>query len=320
VKAALITGATGLLGSRLVHALLARGVAARVVGRDRAKLAAALPGAEPIAWDGVHLPDGALAGIDTIFHLAGEPVAEGRWTAARKARIRESRVDSTRSIVEAIAAHVRDGGSAPDLVCASAVGLYGSRGDEVLTEESAPGRDFLAEVCAAWEAEARAAEAHGGRVARVRIGIVLARDGGALARMLPIFRGGVGGRLGDGRQWMPWIHLDDVVGILLHAAQEPSVSGAINAVSPAPATNADFTRALGRALHRPAVIPAPTFALRAAFGEMAEVVLGSQRVLPKVAERTGYAFRWPTLEGALRAAIDGAPQASTAKADALGST
>lgn len=313
---ALITGATGLIGGRLARALLAEGAEVRVVGRDRAKLEARLRGAKAIAWDGTTLPPAALEGVSVVFHLAGEPVADGRWTAERKARIRDSRVLSTRSIVAAIGAASSGWSAPPALVCASAIGLYGPRGDETLTEESPPGRDFLAEVCLAWEAEARGAEAFGARVARVRVGIVLARDGGALARMAPIFRAGMGGRLGDGRQWMSWIHVDDVVGLLLHAARTATVTSAINAVGPAPVTNADFARALGRALHRPALLPAPTFALRAAFGEMAEVVLASQRVLPKVAEQTGYVFRHPTLAGALAAALGEGPSSTAVGAHA----
>lgn len=298
---ALITGATGLIGGRLAERLLGDGAEIVVVGRDVARLRERFPGerATAVAWDGATLPATALEGVDVVFHLAGEPVAAGRWTDARKARIRESRVGSTHSIVEAMRRAPRDGRV---LICASAIGVYGARGDETLRETSAPakaGDDFLADVCAAWEAEARAAEALGARVASVRIGIVVARDGGALATMLPLFRVGLGGRLGDGKQWMSWIHVDDVVGIFLHAAREPAVRGAINAVAPTPVTNAEFTRALGKALHRPAILPAPTFALRAALGEMAGVVLASQRVLPEVAVRTGYVFRQPTLEAAL---------------------
>jgi hypothetical protein len=309
---ALITGATGLIGGRLAERLLGDGAEVVVVGRDVARLRERFPGerVSAVAWDGATLPASALEGVDAIFHLAGEPVAAGRWTDARKARIRESRVDSTRSIVEAMRRAPRGAGAeggARVLVCASAIGIYGARGDEKLSETSAcapAGEDFLADVCVAWEAEARAAEALGARVASVRIGIVVARHGGALATMLPLFRAGLGGRLGNGKQWMSWIHVDDVVGVLLHAAREPAVRGPMNAVAPTPVTNAEFTRALGKALHRPALLPAPTFALRAALGEMADVVLASQRVLPEVALRTGYAFRHTTLEGALARELD----------------
>ncbi len=313
---ALITGATGLIGGRLADQLLEDGAELVVVGRDVARLAARFPSARvrAVGWDGARLPPEALEGVDTIFHLAGEPVADGRWTDARKARIRASRVDSTRSIVAALRSAPRLADGARVLVNGSAVGIYGARGDEPLTEASAPcadigaSGDFLAEVCLAWEAEARAAEELGVRVVCVRTGVVLSRDGGALATMLPLFRTGLGGRLGDGKQWIPWLHLDDSVGLFLHAAREASVTGPLNAVAPAPVTNATFTRALGKALHRPALLPAPAFALRAALGEMSGVVLASQRVLPEVALHTGYAFRHAKLEEALAYELDGGAQ------------
>jgi uncharacterized protein (TIGR01777 family) len=197
------------------------------------------------------------------------------------------------------------------LVSASAVGYYGDRGDEELDEATPAGHGFLAEVCSEWEREALEAEALGIRVVCVRIGIVLAPGGGALARMLTPFRMGAGGRLGSGKQWMPWIHVDDLVGVLLHASQTATVHGAINAVSPHPVTNAEFTRALGRAVHRPAFLPAPKTALRIAFGEMSEILMASQRVLPRVAERTGYAFKYTELDGAL-AAVMAAPHRTAA--------
>jgi hypothetical protein len=189
------------------------------------------------------------------------------------------------------------------LVSASAVGYYGDRADEELDESAVAGTGFLAEVCVAWEREALAAERLGIRVVCLRTGIVLAPGGGALARMLPAFRLGAGGKLGSGRQWMPWVHVDDVVGILLHALREEGIRGPLNAVGPRPVTNAELTRALGRALHRPAVLTVPTFALRVAFGELSEVLTASQRVLPAVAERTGYAFLHAALAGALAAAL-----------------
>ncbi len=242
-------------------------------------------------WDS---PDAAMRGADAVIHLAGEPVAQ-RWTAESKRRIRESRVEGTRRIVDAM-------GKAPEpprvLVCASAIGYYGDRGDEILSEASPPGSGFLPEVCTAWEREAVAAEQFGVRVVRLRVGIVLAAHGGALARMLPPFRMGAGGRVGSGRQWMSWIHLDDICEMFRFAAEQP-VRGAMNGVAPYPVTNADFTRVLGAAVHRPAIFPAPQFALRAMFGEMAEVLFSSQRVLPKGAEGAGFRFQHPQLGAAL---------------------
>ncbi len=259
------------------------------------------PGATPVVWDGVNLPPGSLDGVEVVFHLAGEPVAPGlRWTAEHKRRIRDSRVGST----EAIVAAMRGLPGTPVLVCASAVGLYGSRSDEVLTEASAPGTGFLAEVCVEWERAASAAAASGARVVNARTGIVLDRDGGALGRMLPLFRAGLAGRLGDGKQWMPWIHLDDVVGLLVHAARTDRVSGPMNVVAPDPVRNEEFTRVLARALRRPALFPAPSFAMRAVLGEMSEVVLGSQRVVPEVALKTGYAFRHTELAEAIASVLE----------------
>jgi uncharacterized protein (TIGR01777 family) len=185
------------------------------------------------------------------------------------------------------------------LVCASAVGIYGSRGDEELTESSAPGEGFLSEVCQAWEREADAACALGVRVVKLRIGVVLAPEGGALREMLPPFRMGVGGRIGSGRQWMSWIHAADLVGLVQFALDNDALHGAVNATAPAPERNADFARQLGRALHRPALLPAPAFALKALFGEMAGMLLGGQRVLPRAAEAAGFRFRHPQLPGAL---------------------
>lgn len=300
---ALITGGTGFIGRRLVARLERPRVLTRSEASPGARAAAAQ--ASLVTWDGGPLPGRALEGIDTLFHLAGEPVAEGRWGRERKARIRDSRVQGTRALVEAI----RRAESRPKvLVSASAVGFYGSRGDEVLDERSAPGRGFLADVCRAWEQEALAAEALGVRVVCVRIGVVLGLEGGALQRMLPVFRLGLGGPLGSGRQWVPWIHVDDLVGLLLHAAARTEVSGPMNCVAPQAVTNAFFTDVLGQVLHRPALIRAPAFALRVVLGEMAEVVLASQRVVPEVAERTGYAFGFPSLAEALTDLL-GAPAA-----------
>ena len=290
---ALVTGATGFIGRKLLTHL-DRPV---VLTRDPERAAGLAGAPRPFGWDAsCPVPAGALHGVDVVLHLAGDPIAEGRWTDAKKARIRDSRVLGTRHLVESLRhAQERPG----VLVSASAVGVYGSRGDEPLDESSPPGSGFLPDVCIAWEREALAAEALGVRVVLVRIGVVLARDGGALARMLPVFRAGLGGPLGSGSQWMPWIHVDDVVGLLLHAATTAAVTGPMNACAPEAVTNRSFPRALARALGRPALLPVPSFALKAAFGELASVLLGSQRASPRVALGTGYRFRFPTLDGAL---------------------
>jgi uncharacterized protein len=297
---ALITGATGFVGRRLAERL-ERPV---VLSRRPARATELLGDVEAYAWEpeAAPPPAEALRDVEAVFHLAGEPVAAGRWTAARKARIRSSRVESTRNLVAALEASP----ARPRvLVSASAVGYYGSRGDEVLEESSPPGDGFLAEVSRAWEAEALRAETLGVRVVTPRIGIVLGKGGGALARMLPPFKLGLGGPLAGGRHWMPWIHLDDLVGILLHAARSEGLRGALNAVGPAPVTNRHFTRALAAALHRPAFFPVPVLALRLMFGELASALLASQRVVPRVAEQTGYRFQFPGVEQALRAAVAG---------------
>jgi hypothetical protein len=255
-----------------------------------------------ILWDPVTgpPPSDALHGIEVVFNLAGENVGEHRWTRKRKAAIRESRVSGTRYLVAGIEA-LRDRPRV--LVSASAVGYYGDRGDETLDETAAPGSGFLADLCLAWEAEARKAEALGLRVVTPRFGVVLGPGGGALSKMLTPFKMGVGGRLGSGRQWMPWVHLDDAVGFLLLAATSAGVSGPLNAVAPAPATNREFTKALGTALGRWTIFPMPGFMLRVAVGEFASVLLSSQRVVPRAAEKAGYAFLHPALDGALQASI-----------------
>jgi hypothetical protein len=302
---ALISGATGLVGRELVRQLPDSAVLTRDPSRARQRLGDAR------AWrwspEAEGPPPEALGAADVVFHLSGEPIADGWWTADKKRRIRESRVAGTRNLVAALGAQDR---RPAVLVSASAVGYYGNRGDEPLDESAPRGEGFLADLCADWEREAMAAATLGMRVVCVRIGIVLSRSGGALAKMLPAFRLGVAGRLGDGRQWMPWIHLDDLVGLLVHAARDASLSGPVNGVAPNPVTNAEFTRTLAGVLHRPACLHAPAFALRLALGEMSGILLTSQRALPRAAERGGYAFRHPTLEAALRAAL-AAPAAAT---------
>ena len=296
---ALVTGATGFIGRRLVRELDRPLILSR-----RPEVARKILGAAEVhAWNPEEGPPPAEAfeGVEAIFHLAGDSVASGRWTAAKKARIRRSRVQGTANLVEGL----RNLKSRPRvLVSASAVGYYGSRGDEVLEEASAPGTDFLAGVSVAWEAEAGRARALGLRVVTVRNGMVLGAGGGALARMLLPFKLGLGGRLGDGRHWMPWVHLDDVVGLMLDAAKS-EISGAMNAVAPEPVINQEFTRTLARVLHRPAIFPVPRFALALLFGELSTLLVASQRVVPRVAERTGYKFRFTSLEEALRQSVGG---------------
>jgi len=294
-----VTGASGLVGSALVSSLTAGGH--RVIPLVRR---APRPGESALRWDpssGAITPAGA-AGADAIVHLAGDSIMGLRWTAEKKRRIRESRTTATRLLVHTL---TRLPKPPAVLACASGIGYYGSRGDEVLTEESRPGMGFLAELAREWEAAAAAAIAQGIRVVHLRLGVVLSARGGALAKMLTPFRLGLGGTIGDGAQWMSWIALDDVIGAIGHALTTDRLRGPVNAVAPAPVTNAEFTRTLGRVLGRPTLVPLPAFAARLALGEMAdELLLTSQRVVPARLQASGYAFRHPTLEGAFRAALD----------------
>jgi uncharacterized protein (TIGR01777 family) len=293
---ALITGATGSIGRELVKRL-ERPV---VLSRSATRAKQLLGGVEAHAWDPMAAPPpaAALEGVDAVFHLAGDPVAEGRWTAKKKQRIRDSREIGTRNLV----AGLRQLRQPPAvLVSASAIDFYAAS-DEPVDESTPPGSSFLSEVCVAWERESHEARQLGVRVVNPRIGIVLGPGGGALSKMLLPFKLGVGGRLGHGRQWMSWIHLADMVGLLLHAATSASVSGPMNATAPNPVTNREFTAVLAKTLHRPAIFPAPAFALKLALGEVANVLLGSHRVLPRVAEQTDYTFQYPQLDAALRAA------------------
>jgi uncharacterized protein len=291
---ALLTGATGFIGKHLLNRLSE----AVVLTRNPEQFAISHSGIEVHGWDPMSgpLPGELLRGVDVIFHLAGEPVASGRWTARKKARIRDSRRVGTANVVRGLAT------SEPKprtLICSSAVGYYGDRGDEILDEASTPGDDFLAEVCRLWESAAGEAKRYGVRVVSLRTGVVLGADGGALAKMVLPFSLGLGGRLGSGQQWMPWIHIDDMVGLLLHAASHDDIEGPMNATAPHPVTNREFTKILAATLRRPAVFPVPGVALKVAVGQFAEVLLASQRVVPQVAQRTGYAFQFPELKPAL---------------------
>jgi uncharacterized protein (TIGR01777 family) len=302
----LVTGATGLIGRHLLGSLENSVVLSRRPNEAR-RLFGAI---ETHVWEPEAGPPQSevLRGSGVVFNLAGEPVAEGRWSDEKKGRIRNSRVAGTRNLVRGFA----ELKSQPSVfVSASAVGYYGDRGDEELDEHSTCGQGFLAEVCADWEREAMAAEQFGIRVVCVRIGVVLAPGGGALTRMLAPFRMGLGGRLGSGRQWMPWIHIKDVAGIMLHASRDERIRGPINAVAPQSVTNASFTRTLAHAVHRPALIPLPRAALRIAFGELSDVLIASQRVIPSVAEHTGYAFEHSDLAGALDDVMTSAVRTST---------
>lgn len=294
----LITGATGFVGHHLAQKL----PEAIVAGRSIEKLNKRFGGKrEAREWDGSGTAGATfLEGIDTVYHLAGESIFHGRWGATKKARIRASRVENTRNLVEMIS---RTANGPKTLICSSAVGYYGSRGGEKLTEQSTPGSDFLARVCMDWEKEALKAEEYGVRVVLIRTGVVLGADGGALAQMLLPFKMGVGGRLGSGRQFMSWIHINDLINIMLYAKENGSLRGAINAVAPTPVRNSDFTRSLARALHRPAILPAPEFALKLLLGEFTTVLLGSQCAIPEVLQQAGYEYAYPEIKNALESLV-----------------
>jgi uncharacterized protein (TIGR01777 family) len=296
-----VTGATGLIGGAIVRALQARGDAVTVLSRDPERARAALGDVDAHAWSPLDgpAPAAALSGRDAVVHLAGESVAQ-RWNDEARRAIHDSREIGTRNLVAGIgAADPRPRA----LVSASGVDYYGPRGDEPVTEDAPPGDDFLARVCVAWEREASRAAEHGLRVAILRTAVVLDREGGALSKMLPFFRLGIGGPVAGGRQYMPWIHAEDIVGLYLAALDDPAWQGASNACAPEPVTNREFSRALGRALHRPAFAPVPGLAVRALYGDMAEIVTTGQRAVPMRALERGYAFRHTDLEQALRDAV-----------------
>ncbi len=308
---AVVTGGTGFLGRGLCVRLVSAGIATTVISRDAYESrkvfgpavgvgtgASSGAGITVIDWDSPNLWAEAVAGADAVFHLAGASVAGEKWTDDYKKTILDSRVRTTRAIVDA---------GPKLLISSSAVGYYGDRKDQILRESDPPGDDFLAQVCIAWEEEAEKATARGGRVVRIRTGNVLGKDGGPLPALIdppnvPFspWKFGLGGPLGNGRQWFPWIHLEDLLGLMLFCAfDRPEARGAINGVAPELVTNAQFSHALGHALHRPSLIPVPGFVLKAMVGEFADALLNSQKVLPEVAEKLGYPFHFPKLEGAL---------------------
>ena len=291
----LVTGSTGFVGSALVAQFGNEGHVVTRLARGRAAA-----GGRDVSWD----PDAGtidldrIEGLDAVVHLAGESVAGAAWTPERKDAIRNSRVGGTRLLCESLARLDRPPRT---LACASAVGYYGDRGQELLREESRPGTGFLAGVCRDWEAATEAAARKGIRVVRLRIGMVLGANGGALAKMLGPFRAGLGGRMGSGDQYVSWIALDDLAGVFRHVLAVDSLEGPVNAVAPHPVTNREFTKMLARVLGRPAILPVPAFAARLAFGEMAdELLLASARVEPSRLILSGYRFRYPELDGALR--------------------
>jgi uncharacterized protein (TIGR01777 family) len=291
----LVSGSTGLVGKALVSSLT--GAGHQVIRLVRSQPG---PGEKDIYWDPATgtLDANRLEGFDAVVHLAGESIAEGRWTAEKKARIRNSRVKGTQLLAASLAQQVQ---RPRTWICSSAIGYYGDRGAEILREDSRPGSGFLPDVCREWEAATKPAADSGIRVVNLRTGLVLSSAGGALPKMLPPFKLGVGGKLGTGRQYMSWISIDDLVGAIQHAFEKDSLGGPVNAVSPHPVTNLEFTKTLGRVLSRPTIFPVPAFAVRLMFGQMGEdLLLASARVEPARLAGSGYVFRYPVLEGALR--------------------
>jgi len=298
----LVSGVSGPIGTALVPALEASGAAIARLLRARSGVTQA-PATEVVPWDPAKpIAPESVSGFDAVIHLAGESIV-GRWGAAKKARIRDSRVIGTRNLAQALAQARRK----PQVfVCSSAIGYYGDRGDEVLNEHSAPGTGFLADVCREWEAATQPATAAGIRAVQLRTGVVLSPKGGALGKMLTPFKMGAGGRIGSGRQWMSWIDVEDMVGAILHILKTDLVEGPVNMVAPKPVTNAEFTRTLASVLSRPAIFPVPAFAIKLAFGEMGEaVLLGSQRVEPVRLVASGYPFRFNELRASLENTLKG---------------
>ena len=290
----IVSGSHGLVGKALIKALSAD-------GHDIYRLVRHAPNAErEIEWspDRYSIQISRIEGFDAVYHLAGESIASGRWNDEKKKRIRESRTRGTKLLADALANLSQP---PKTLISASAIGYYGNRGDELLTESSPPGKDFLADVCVEWEKATEHARAKGVRVVNTRFGIILDKEGGALAKMLPPFRMGIGGRVGDGKQWMSWIALDDVIGALQFVLNNETLNSPVNFVAPNPVTNGEFTKTLGRVLSRPTLFPIPEFGVRLAFGEMADgLLLSSQRVNPQQLQEQGYQFKHAQLADALR--------------------
>ncbi|HEU4477037.1 MAG TPA: TIGR01777 family oxidoreductase [Pyrinomonadaceae bacterium] len=293
----LISGSHGLVGEALIRAL-------KTGGHEIYRLVRHAPNSESeIEWspDRYSIAISRIEGFDAVYHLAGESIASGRWNEEKKKKIRESRTKGTKLLADALANLAQP---PKTLISASAIGYYGDRGDELLNETSPPGKDFLADVCVEWEKATDHAKEKGVRVVNTRFGIILDKEGGALAKMLPPFRMGIGGRIGDGKQWMSWIALDDVIGALQFALTNDGLTGPVNFVAPNPVTNAKFTKALGRALSRPTFFPIPAFGVRLAFGEMADaLLLSSQRVRPAKLADSNYQFAFTNLESALRSVL-----------------
>ncbi|MCY4581846.1 MAG: TIGR01777 family oxidoreductase [Chloroflexi bacterium] len=298
----LLTGATGFVGRALVHALMERGDQRVALTRDPTRARMALPGLmQTYAWDPLEglPPAEALEDVDAVVNLMGESVA-GRWTDEKRRAILETRETGTRNLVLGMQMAARTAPAPRVLVNASAGGYYGHRGEEELTEDAPPGEGFLAGVCVQWEAAASRASVAGARVVMLRTGLVAGRDGGFLPPLSRLTRSGLSGPVGSGRQWWPWVHLDDMVGLILHALDNDDVQGPVNVCAPAPARQWEVARALGRVLRRPALMPAPAFALRLTLGGFASELLNSRRVVPAAALASGYAFRHPDLRAALR--------------------
>jgi uncharacterized protein (TIGR01777 family) len=289
-----LTGGSGFIGRRLLKTLAGNGHTVHILSRHAGTNLP--PGVKLTVWDALkdEPPADALEGADAVIHLAGEPVAQN-WTTAAKQKIRDSRVIGTQHLIQALSTISQRPAA---LISASAIGIYGAHNSEVLTETSPPGSGFLADVCKEWEKEADLAESLGMRVVKIRIGVVLDKNGGALAKMLPAFRNFAGGRLASGKQWMSWIHLQDLGNLFKHAVEKP-VKGVLNGTAPNPVTNAEFTKQLAAVLHRPALFPVPAMALKAIFGEMADMLITGQRVLPRETQASGFQLQYPDLGPAL---------------------